>query len=171
MPLYNPTDITAHTILATGVHGVGVSTVCSETEAPLLALAVQRATVALFQAHAATGDLTNVEKLNDGDTTAQLYATAAGKYGEVDFETLLGIKQYRQFGQSGQNGDGVWKIQYWDGDSWEDWETGILSRVAESWSGWTEPAAGVVITTKIRFICTLADTAGNTRLRELEIIY
>ncbi|GAI14483.1 unnamed protein product, partial [marine sediment metagenome] len=33
MPLWNPYDVKSHSDLDTGVHGVGESTVCSETEA------------------------------------------------------------------------------------------------------------------------------------------
>ncbi len=81
------------------------------------------------------------------------------------------IKQYRQFGEVNMNGTGRWKITYFDGE-WHDWETGIVIRTTADWSGWVEPAAGVVLCSRIRLICTTVDTAiGQSRVGELEIKY
>ncbi|GAI32351.1 unnamed protein product, partial [marine sediment metagenome] len=39
MPLVNPQDVAAHNALDTGVHGVTVGVVCSETEVAVIAAA------------------------------------------------------------------------------------------------------------------------------------
>ncbi|GAI89023.1 unnamed protein product, partial [marine sediment metagenome] len=116
--------------------------VCSETEAATLIAngdvdkldgfhaseLAQLATALLFQANAATGPMVLVSLINDNDTGNAATADAIDEYGEVDFISATLIKRWRQFGTTNNDGVGRWKLQYWDGDAWQDWETDIPTR-------------------------------------------
>ncbi len=174
MPLYNPTDITAHTILATGVHGVGVSTVCSETEAAAIAAAAvgafHNATLADFQATPATGTVTTApENINDNNTGTTIASNVIGHYAEVDFGRLVSINQWRLYGHANNNKDGVWKIEYLGTDlAWHDWVTGIPTNQAV----WTSMAAEAeVICSKVRLTITTVDSIAFSYAKELEVYH
>ncbi len=122
-------------------------------------------TVAQWQANAATGTAATPQSVNDNNTGTQSNANGVGEYAEIEPDAVARfvVKQYRVYGDVSQNGDGTWKLEYWDGSAWQDWETGISTRVA-SWSGWVEPAAGVIITSKMRLTAVTLDTAFNENL-------
>ncbi|GAJ06710.1 unnamed protein product, partial [marine sediment metagenome] len=129
-------------------------------------------TVALFQVNAATGDMDTPAAINDDNTGTLAFADTVGKYAEVDFGAAYHIREYRHSGTTDNNGDGKWKIQYWDGDSWEDWQTNISTRNAVTWSSWSAPTLGMRSTTKIRLVCTALDTRpapDKSYIGELEI--
>jgi len=131
------------------------------------------ATAALFQANPATGTFGYIpQALNDGSVSTPAYANGVDQYAEVDFGRAVAIKRYRQYGRDKNNGNGSWKIQYWNlaTGAWADWVTGIATRAAESWSDFVTET--LKYTNKIRLVATVMDT-GNDRnnLYELEVIY
>lgn len=130
-----------------------------------------RLTEAIFQSRAATGTMTNPQNLNDNDTGTLAIGDAVDEYAEVDFGTVLQIKQYRHYGNYQNNGNGKFKLQYWDGAAWQDWETDITTDAIGMWSDWISPAAGVKAALKVRAVVTLLDTSGANRIAELEIRY
>jgi len=127
-------------------------------------------TVALFQANPATGSMaTAPEDINDNNTNSSALANAVDQYAEVDLKGLFKIKQWRQFGDIGNSGDGVWKIQYMDAENaWQDWVTGIAVRTTADWSGWSTETEVKAI--KIRLVCTTNDT-NDSEIGELEVKY
>lgn len=133
----------------------------------------EKATVADFQANAATGDFYQFpEKLNDNIITANFTrANAVGQYDEVDFGKAVVIKRWRQHGHTDNDTDGSWKIQYYNlvAESWEDWVTGIACRSLDSWSEFVTET--LKLTTKIRLVCTVLNTRGYNGIVELEVIY
>jgi len=132
--------------------------------------AAAEASVAMFQAYPAIGDVTSPENLNDNGTGTLCEADAQDEYAIVVYGDLVKIKRYRHYGQHTMNGDGEFKIQYWNvvTDAWVDWVTGIATRVA-SWSDLATEAE--VITTAIKVINTTIDSAGDNKIGELEVIF
>ena len=128
-------------------------------------------TVAIFQSHAATGTTPNPQRVNDNSLVTQDSNDTIGKYQEIDLGNMYLIQQYREYGTASNNGDGRYKLQYWDGAGWVDWETGIAVRAVASWSSWVAPAGGVVGTSKIRIVSTTIDSSLNNFLLEIEIKY
>jgi len=130
-------------------------------------------TVAIFQATPATGNFTtSPENINDNNTGTNAQATVIDQYAEVDFGRAVAIKRYRQFGSTDNNGDGSWKIQYWDltTGAWADWVTGIATRVGTTWSELI--TEDLKYTTKIRLVATAIDTLlTKNYIFELEVIY
>lgn len=129
------------------------------------------ATVMLFQANPATGDFTaNPEYIND-NTTSTANAQAINQYAEVDFQKVVTIKRWRQYGNTNNNGDGVWKIQYYNlsNHAWTDWKTGISTYGTADWTSFSTETEE--ITDKIRLICTTVDSSAASYCRELEVIY
>jgi len=131
------------------------------------------ATVALFQANPATGTfVTNPKYINDNATANPAAASVIGQYAEVNFGKVVRILRWRQFGWIGNDGDGEWKIQYYNlvTHTWIDWVTGIVTRVTSDWS--TLDTEIAVLTDKIRLVATVIDTQGATsQLCELEVIF
>lgn len=129
-------------------------------------------TVAIFQTILATGTCEWPEHINNNDTTTYADFYAPGAYAEVDFGAVYGITQYQHFGDDWNAENGRWKLQYWDGAAWQDWETEIPTRTTPDWSGWISPAAGAIITSKIRLVATILGTPDylNT-MPELEMKY
>jgi len=130
-------------------------------------------TPAIFQTNPATGTfVANPEKINDANVALPARADTIAQYAEVDLGGIYQIKQWRQYGESTlQNGDGEWKIQYWNlkNQAWTDWVTGIVTRATADWS--TLAAGPNVRTNGIRIVCVTVDTGGNkSQLRELEVI-
>jgi len=129
------------------------------------------ATLADFQANAATGTVATPERLNDNNTGTSIQGAPIGEYAEVDFGKVVKIDQWRQFGDANNTGDGSWKLQYKDvnGD-WQDWVTGIATRAAASWSGMASESE--VTTFAIRLVVTAVDTGlGENFMGELEVFY
>ncbi|GAI54726.1 unnamed protein product, partial [marine sediment metagenome] len=155
-------------------HGVGVSTVCSETEAGVIASAYATPlTRQIFIANPATGDFdANSKNINDGDGVDAIEefarATVIGQYAEVDFGGLYRIKKWRQYGHANNNEDGTWKIEYYL-EAWHDWITGIFTRTAATWSTWSEETA--VTASKIRLVCTEVDSCAYNFIEELQITF
>ncbi|GAI95217.1 unnamed protein product, partial [marine sediment metagenome] len=112
------TEVAAHSVKDTEVHGVGASPVCSETEVIplvgaggfyviatgeagiLLVLKPEGATVADFQANPATGDFLTPEGLNDNNVTSMTYCAAVDKYCEVAFDVPVKITRFRHYGSA-----------------------------------------------------------------------
>lgn len=138
----------------------------------LVAVAAE-ASVAMFQAYAATGTFTNdPDHINDNNTVNLAMAGAINQYAEVVYGDLVKIKRWRHYGVVDINNDGVWKIQYWnvETDAWTDWVIDIPIRNLASWSNLATEAE--VITTRIRLVCTTVDTKYNlSKIGELEVIY
>ena len=132
-----------------------------------------KATVANFQANAATGTFSTApERINDNITTNTAIADTIAEYAEVDFGIVVIIKRWRQWGSTVNNGSGEWKLQYYDleSESWQDWVTGIATRPTSDWSSYVTETAK--FTTKIRLVCVVVDT-NNVRsdIKELEVVY
>ena len=130
------------------------------------------ATLAMFQTFPGVGTFVAYpEKVNDNATDIAARGNNIGQYAEIAFGDLVTIKRWRQFGDANNNGDGVWKIEYWNvvTDAWVDWVTGIATRATQTWSGFSTESE--VITTKIRLTITTVDSQGQSRIRELEVIY
>jgi hypothetical protein len=134
-----------------------------------------RALVSDFQANPATGTfLKDPQNINNNNTTDYAEAHNVDEYAEVDFQKPVIIERWRQWGATEMEGDGVWKLQYYDlaSESWQDWVTGIATRTLDSWSDYVTET--VKMTTKIRLVCTTLDTCGTLNrsyLKELEVIY
>ncbi len=139
-----------------------VYTICGGVVIPEL-------TVEDFQANPATGTLSDPERINDDNVNTNAYTFINGRYAEVDLGSNFRIKQYRQYGSSLNEGDGVFKIEYWDG-SWHDWITDISIQNYAGWSDWIE---GEEVTgSKLRFTVTTVDTGGSgIVINELEVKY
>jgi len=136
------------------------------------ALAIE-ATVADFQKNPGTGTMNYPDGINDGDitTTGKSSANETNQYIIVDYGELRIIRRWRQHGSDYINGDGSWKIQYYNlsTHAWVDWVTGIATRTL-SWSNFATETE--VITNKIKLVCTGLDSYGiNTTIHELEVIY
>ncbi len=131
-----------------------------------------RLTVAMMQAISGEGTATGPEKINDGSTgPAVTNMDAVGEYAEIRLLASAKMTQFRFYGDSPQNGDGVSKIQDLDGDYvWQDWVTGLSTRV-ESWSNW-DSSGGEVIALGIRIVATTLDSNNNKNMYgELEVKY
>lgn len=129
------------------------------------------ASVAMFQAGATSGTMFDMGYINDNDPGGSCAsATAVGQYTIIDYGKCVIIKRYRHYGHVTQNGDGVWKIQYYDDDAWQDWETGIPTRGA-SWSAMETPAAGEKTTSRVRLYVVTKDSSNQSKCGELEVIF
>ena len=125
-----------------------------------------------FQAVPAVGTMSTPANINDNDTNSKAQSNAVDQYAEVRFVVASLIKQHRHYGDGSHTGDGRFKIQYWDGDSWEDWDTDIPVEATGDWTGWITPAAGAKLTTKIRVVSTTIDTGIDWNIwGEMEIKY
>ena len=130
------------------------------------------ATVADFQANAATGTFSSPQNINDNNTATPAEGLSVDQYCEIDFGKIVIIGKWRMFGHSSNDGDGAAKIQYWDigNATWEDWVTGIPTRIAATWSDFTIEET-IFATTKVRFTVTALPTDNDYRVGELEVIY
>ena len=117
----------------------------------------------VFQGYPGTGTATDPEKLNDGSVSDLARFTAVDQYIEVDVQAKYVWREYRIRTVSGNTHEGLLKIQWWDGDSWEDLNTGVRTGGTSgtfSWSAWTALSTEVV-TNKMRFVCTQVDAEDN----------
>jgi len=128
-------------------------------------------TVTLFQKNAATGTFMGAAALNDGNTGMGTSAEMVNEYAEIDFGRPMIIKQYRQFGNVGQAGNGRWKITYWNDwkQDWIDWVPALYVYAVAEWYSWA--STDIVETSKIRLVCTVVDGGGTNRINELEMKY
>lgn len=131
------------------------------------------ATVALFQANAATGTCTDPDNINDNNTGTFADFDGVNEYAEIDFGKVVSITQFRYYGNASHNEDGTYKIQYYDlaDHAWTDWKTGIATRTA-SWS--TLETVSTQFTDKVRIIATALDTGitpNKNKPYEFEIYY
>lgn len=135
-------------------------------------LSVVDATVADFQANAATGTCTDPQYINDNSTTTGEPRGTVDQYAEIDFGKLVAITQWRQYGSDNNNGDGEFKLEILDiYGNWHDWVTGISTRPTLDWSAW-DNSGGEIICTKLRWTVTINDSQyGITRLKELQVKY
>lgn len=150
--------------------GAGVSP--TEIDMPTSAV-FKEGTVADFQVNPATGTFTNnVVGVNSNNTANAARADNVDEYAEVDFGKVVELTQYRHYGEATNNGDGSWKIQYYNlsTHAWVDWVTGIATRGA-SWSGFSSPSN--IATSKIRLVCTGLDSGAPNKsyCGELEVKY
>lgn len=176
--------ITEHDVVARHPLANLNSAVCSETEAAGLitthtedvdahhaktAESAPGCNPTTFRRNPATGTCSSPANLNDGDTDGSVASfNAINKYAEVDFGKNVSIYLWRQFGVTDSDGDGRFKIEYYNG-AWHDWVTGLAVRITDDWSAFA--AGTIVVCSKIRVTCTTVDNCGNTHIRELEIIY
>ena len=128
------------------------------------------ATLADFQAIAASGTINNPTRVNDTATDSASIATSVTKYAEIDYGKWVEIDQWRIFGDNANNEDGAWKLEYYGTDlSWHDWVTGIATNKAV-WS--VMASEDEVICSKIRITCTVLDSNDNrSALAELEVYH
>ncbi|MCK4312476.1 MAG: hypothetical protein KAW88_07060, partial [Candidatus Cloacimonetes bacterium] len=133
---------------------------------------VEPLTETKFRENAGTGTMNYTQRINDNIIQTVGYMCIGyevGKYTEVDWGAPRYVSQFRQWGSICHEGDGRWKIQHCNGDSWVDNTIDIPVRNLESWSSWTNLTIPV-ITTKIRFVITILDYAGDANeLAELEM--
>ena len=122
-----------------------------------------------MQLNPATGTCTNPTVVNDGSIVNPTDFTL-NEYAEIKFECMQYLTQYRQAGATNNNGDGFWKIQYYKPDAgWTDWITDIPTRTLDSFGDWA--SGSTIYCSRIRLICTKADTGANSNIRELELKY
>jgi len=134
-------------------------------------LDILAASVADFQANPGTGTPANPERINDNNTGLSTQASLA-KYIEVDYGKNVLIYRWRQYGNINHNGDGFFKIQYWDLllGAYVDWVTDIPIRVTADWS--ILSSVSKKLTSKVKYITTVADTAFSANfVNEMEIIF
>lgn len=126
------------------------------------------------RAISAVGDFDGTQpssKVNNNDPTNGANTTSVGTYAEIVLPAAMKITQFRQYGNTSNNGDGAWKIQYKDIDGiWNDWVTGISTRALASWSSW-DSSGGEVVAIAIKLIATTVDSSGYSRIGELEVKY
>lgn len=124
-----------------------------------------------YQANAATGTMTNPEYINDNNTSTIAYADTVDEYAEINFGKVVRIKKWSQCGHVSNDGDGVFKIQYYDdtNESWIDWVTGLNTKNTNGCGDYE--ALTEVITTKVRIVNTTIDSSGQSRFREIRIVH
>ena len=130
------------------------------------------ATVAMFQVNGATGDFTTLsQRINDDNLTSFAEAGSTDQYAEVDYGLVVSIKRWRQYGDTDNNGNGEWKIQYYNltTHAWVDWATGIATRTTRDWSSLITETE--VLTDKIRLIAVAIDSASTSNIAQLEVIF
>ncbi len=115
-----------------------------------------------------SGDMSVPSYLIDNNTATDTFANAVGKYTELTFKTPVILTGWRQYGNTANAGNGVWKIEYYDGSAWQDWKTGIATRTSNDWSTWDAPGIALVKGKKVRLTCTTRDT-NNSHIKELEL--
>lgn len=125
-----------------------------------------------MQKIAATGDMTNPERVNDNNTGVAASGAAQDLYCEIAFEETLYISQYRIWSFHGSsNGSGRFKLQYRNVSTgvWTDWKTGIPVTSTNDWAAWdTGPSR--VLTDGLRIIITTVDTGSATNsIQQLEV--
>jgi len=128
------------------------------------------ATLAQFQANAATGSMKDPDNINDNNTTNTAEGDVIGEYAEIVFPKWVNIDQWRQYGNNLNNEDGEFKIQYFGVDkAWHDWVTGIPTRKT-NWGAMT-PAAEIICV-KVRIETVIVDTGANgTVITEIEVYH
>ena len=124
-----------------------------------------------YQAITATGDATDPTNINDDNTVTPVVFDVINEYVEFDFVTERQINSWRHFEAAGGNGDGTYKIEYWDGSGWLPWVASFTTAHSGDWTSVSTETT--VITTKIRLIATALDTAGAVEnyTSELEVYY
>lgn len=113
-----------------------------------------------------SGDATNPSNLFDNDTSSNVTYDSTDEYVEIDLGEETTITGYRYYGNTNHNGDGDYKIQYYDGSSWNDLVTDITTR-DDSWSDWKEVEYNV--TQNIRIVATTLDSDGENEPAEFEL--
>jgi len=127
-------------------------------------------TVTDFQAGSTSGTAEDPGCINDGGPLSSTVFLDAGDYCEVDLGSKFRVRQYRYHGALvNEDQSGTYKIQYWDGSSWSDWDTGISTR-SSSWSDWITPSAGTITTDRVRIVATKIQSGFNW-MGELEMKY
>lgn len=131
---------------------------------------VADATLADFQANAATGTFTTEpEKINDNNTATWAKGENVNEYCEIQFGKWVRIDQWRHYGDANHNNDGHYKIEYLGVDlAWHDWKTGIATRGA-SWLGMQNEAE--VVCRAVRITITAVDSFTQNRAREWEVYH
>lgn len=123
-------------------------------------------TVTDFQLNPGTGTFSYPALLND-NTTDPTYTSSVAAYVEVDFGDDFTITEFRHSGHDTLNEDGSFKIQHWNGTSFVDNTTGIVTRTG-SFSDWISLTTSIV-TSKVRIIASVIDSNGYIKIRELEM--
>lgn len=116
-----------------------------------------------WQANPATGTAALFpERINDGLWSGQsCLFDAIGQYAEVIFNHPMYITQYRIFGHSSQNADGLYTIYYlWDGN-WIEITTEPTRRT--TWSHW-KTFNFKILTKGVRLTTTIIDSNGGNNL-------
>jgi hypothetical protein len=150
--------------VASGIAGLDASVKLLWNQLPLPML-----TVAQFQANAATGTINDPDQINDNNTGNIANADAIGEYGEILFDHPMFIREFRQYGDTGNSGDGTWKLQIKQDGVWVDNTIGIASRTTRDWSDW-QLLTSLVYTQGLRLVATAIDTGFSaTFISELEV--
>jgi len=110
-----------------------------------------------------TGDATNPERINDGETVDYVNGGGIDKYVEIDFGLKRLIMQCRVYGHVDTYAGNVLKVDYWNGSAWVNWIANIDGVNGAAWGSWFSGVA--VETTKIRVICTVATTTRYTEFQ------
>lgn len=107
---------------------------------------------------------------SDSTTYFNSQSFTLGQNRVVEFDVILKFNKWRQFGQTGNTGDGTYKIQYLnlrDG-TWTDWETDINFLSSTSWTPFI--LKDIITTNKLRVVCT-ANDSGVTDIVNIQTIY
>lgn len=124
------------------------------------------ATLADFQANAATGTCSSPQNINDNDTDTWAYFNLAGEYAEIDFGKTVLVNQWRLY-RTGFSGTSQWDIEVKDlSDTWQLW---VELKPAPSGDGWTTmKKTAEVIAKAVRITMT---SGISEHIRELEVYH
>jgi len=112
-----------------------------------------------------TGSITTFagdpDRLTDNDISTQVDFYGTSDYVEVEFDKPTYLRNWSQYGDSNNDGNGKWKIQYYNQRTaaWVDWHTNIPINAAVGWV--TITASTTISTYKVRVVSTTIDTGGG----------
>lgn len=116
-------------------------------------------TNAIVEAATPTGNADSPENINVDNTSTSDF-DAIDKYVEIDFGKVYLFDSMRMKNYDTNHEDnGHFKIAYWNGVSWVDWETGIATKHVNSFDAWS--TSTLVMARLIRIVCTAVDTRGG----------
>lgn len=157
------------------VKGAGAAAAVDEIAIPVsdvtkALLGIVDATVALFKANAATGDATDPENLNDGNTSTKVSADQDDRYAEVDFGKLVEISKFRLYGGVNNDGTAIIKIEYYNPFTaqYEEWVTDIPLLALSDWGEWNT-SGGARFCTKIKVTWTYYSFSTKSCIYEMEV--
>lgn len=144
-----------------------ISSVGLDRDVLLDAVSAGYLTVLILQAVNAYNTGTSTDPLNATDNNASTYNNFTLNQTTIfNLEKVHTLFQWRQYGYPDCTGDGTYRIDYWDGDSWVEWTT-FSTSTTDGFDSWVEVSE--ISTKKLRITATAIDTKGYNSIREIEI--